>query len=40
LDIKIALLVAMEELKAESTVSRRVALRQSKYLNNLIEQNH
>ena len=28
---------AMEELKAESVIPRRVALRQCKYLNNVIE---
>jgi transposase-like protein len=31
---------AMEELKAEDAVPRRVALRQCKYLNNVIEQDH
>jgi IS6 family transposase len=31
---------AMEGLKAEGSVPRRVALRQCKYLNNLIEQDH
>ena len=31
---------AMEELKAESVIPRRVALRQCKYLNNVIEQDH
>jgi transposase, IS6 family len=31
---------AMEELKAESVIPRRVELRQCKYLNNVIEQDH
>ena len=31
---------AMEELKAEGVIPRRVALRQCKYLNNVIEQDH
>ena len=31
---------AMEALKAESTIPQRVALRQCKYLNNVIEQDH
>jgi len=31
---------AVEALKAESTIPRRVALRQCKYLNNVIEQDH
>ena len=31
---------AVEELKAEGTLPRRVRLRQSKYLNNIIEQDH
>ena len=31
---------AVAELKAEGTLSRRVALRRCKYLNNVIEQDH
>ena len=31
---------AVEALKAEGTIPRRVALRQCKYLNNVIEQDH
>ena len=31
---------AVEELKADSSIPRRVVLRQCKYLNNLIEQDH
>ena len=31
---------AMEALKADGSIPRRVALRQCKYLNNLIEQDH
>jgi transposase-like protein len=31
---------AMEELKADGTIPRRVRLRQCKYLNNVIEQDH
>jgi IS6 family transposase len=31
---------AMEELKAERVIPRRVVLRQCKYLNNVIEQDH
>ena len=32
--------VAMEELKAEETIEKETELRQSKYLNNVIEQDH
>ena len=31
---------AVEALKAEGTIPRRVVLRQCKYLNNMIEQDH
>jgi transposase-like protein len=31
---------AVEALKADGTIPRRVALRQCKYLNNVIEQDH
>jgi transposase, IS6 family len=31
---------AVEALKAERAIARRVALRQCKYLNNIIEQDH
>lgn len=31
---------AVEELKAEGTLPRRVRLRQCKYLNNIVEQDH
>lgn len=32
--------VAVEAMRAEGVISRRVALRQCKYLNNVIEQDH
>ena len=35
-----AYLLAVEQLKEEGTLPNRTQLRQSKYLNNLIEQNH
>lgn len=39
-DKNLAYPAAVEELKAEGTLPRRVRLRQCKYLNNIIEQDH
>ncbi len=39
-DTNLAYPAPVEALKAEGTISRRVALRQCKYLNNVIEQDH
>ncbi|MBD2100023.1 DDE-type integrase/transposase/recombinase [Leptolyngbya sp. FACHB-261] len=35
-----AYLVAIETLKSEETITKDTELRQSKYLNNVIEQDH
>jgi transposase, IS6 family len=40
LDKNAAYPTAMEALKAEETIEQETKLRQSKYLNNIIEQNH
>ncbi|MBD2054610.1 DDE-type integrase/transposase/recombinase [Oculatella sp. FACHB-28] len=40
MDKNAAYLVAMDALKAEETIEKETQLRQNKYLNNIVEQDH